>query len=103
MMPATKVWSDEEEEYLLKLYCEEQMDIFDIAREFKRNHRSVISKLVQLRVYQKPEKAKRRSVKSMIFDLEEMLNIKIDGLNLSKKNNLEKVVDSIREIVQEQK
>lgn len=102
-MPALKVWSDKDEEELLFLYCDQKMNVYDIARHFKRKHRSIISKLVQLKVYEKPEKPPRRSIKTMILELENMLNIEIEGVNLSKKSNLEKVVDSIREYVEDQK
>jgi hypothetical protein len=49
-------------------------------------------------VYKKPEinKANRRTVKSMIIELEDILDITIEGVNLSKKENLELLVDAIK-------
>lgn len=93
-----RVWKPEQEQELLYLYCEKQMDVEDIAEHFEKNHRSIISKLVQLKVYKKPEVEKpvRRTVKSMIHELENILGIDIEGVNLSKKENLEAVVDAIK-------
>jgi transposase-like protein len=93
-----RVWDEEQEKELLKLYCEEEQSIEAIADHFQKNNRSIISKLVQLKVYKKPEitKSDRRTVKSMILELEEILGISIDGVNLSKKENLELLVDAIK-------
>jgi transposase-like protein len=93
-----KAWSPEDELELIKLYTEEELDVVDIAEHFGKKPRSIISKLVQLKVYQKPEddKPDKRSVKSMVIDLEKILGIEIEGLNLTKKSNLEKVVDGIK-------
>lgn len=94
----TKAWNPEEEAELIKLYMEENLEVLDIAEHFGKKPRSIISKLVQLKIYQKPEEAKldKRSVKSMVIELEKILNIQIEGLNLTKKANLEKVVDGIK-------
>jgi hypothetical protein len=93
-----RVWDKEEEEELVKLYCDDGMEVLDIAEYFGKNNRSIISKLVQLKVYKKPEvdKSGKRSVKSMIIDLEHMLDITLDGVNLSKKSNLEILVDAVK-------
>jgi transposase-like protein len=93
-----RVWSKEEEDELISLYCEQEYDITDIAEHFGKNTRSIISKLVQLKVYKKPEidKSGKRSVKSMILDLEKMLGITLEGVNLSKKSNLEILVDAVK-------
>jgi hypothetical protein len=93
-----KAWDPEEELELIKLYTVDKMEVFDIAEYFGKKPRSIISKLVQLKIYQKPseEKADKRSVKSMIIELEKILEIEIEGLNLSKKPNLEKIVDGIK-------
>ena len=50
-----RVWDKEEEEELVKLYRDDGMDVIDIAEYFGKNNRSIISKLVQLKVYRKPE------------------------------------------------
>ncbi len=93
-----RVWSKEEEEELISLYCVQEYDINDIAEHFGKNTRSIISKLVQLKIYKKPEvdKSGKRSVKSMILDLEKMLDITLEGVNLSKKSNLEILVDAVK-------
>ena len=95
---SNKAWSDEEEETLLDLYVEQGLDVYEVADHFKKGHRSVISKLVQMKVYRKPQddKEEKRSVKTMIRDIEEMLEIEIDGLNLTKKSNLELLVDALK-------
>jgi transposase-like protein len=93
-----RIWNEEQERELLKLYCEQEKDVEDIAEHFGKNTRSIISKLVQLKVYRKPEisKSNRRTVKSMIIELENILDISIEGVNLSKKENLELLVDAIK-------
>jgi len=93
-----KAWNPEEEEELIRLYSDEELDVIDIAEHFGKKPRSIISKLVQLRIYQKPndDKPDKRSVKSMVIELERILGIEIEGLNLTKKANLEKVVDGIK-------
>ena len=93
-----KAWNPEEEEELIRLYSDEELDVIDIAEHFGKKPRSIISKLVQLRKYQKPndDKPDKRSVKSMVIELERILGIEIEGLNLIKKANLEKVVDGIK-------
>mgnify|MGYP000846956754 FL=1 len=95
---SNKAWSDEEEEILTRLYVDEGLDVYDVADHFKKGHRSVISKLVQMKIYRKPEEEKedKRSVKTMIRDIEEMLEIEIEGLNLTKKANLELLVDALK-------
>jgi transposase-like protein len=93
-----RVWSPEEEQELVRMYCDEDMDVLSIAEYFGKNNRSIISKLVQLKVYRKPEvdKKNKRSVKSMIIELEKTLDISLDGVNLSRKSNLEILVDAIK-------
>jgi hypothetical protein len=95
---SNKAWSDEEESTLLELYVNQGLDVYDVAEHFKKGHRSVISKLVQMKVYRKPsdDKEDKRSVKTMIRDIEIMLEIEIDGLNLTKKSNLELLVDALK-------
>lgn len=93
-----RLWSPEEEQELVRLYVEEELSVSEIAEHFSKKTRSIISKLVQLKVYKKPteDKPEKRSVKNMLLELEQMLGIEIDGLNLNKKSNLEKVVDGIK-------
>lgn len=95
---SNKAWSDEEEETLLELYVNQGLDVYEVADHFKKGHRSVISKLVQMKVYRKPsdDKEDKRSVKTMIRDIEIMLEIEIEGLNLTKKSNLELLVDALK-------
>lgn len=94
---SNKAWSDEEEAILLDLYVDQGLDVYEVADHFKKGHRSVISKLVQMKVYRKPQdnKEDKRSVKTMIRDIEVMLEIEIEGLNLTKKSNLELLVDAL--------
>jgi transposase-like protein len=98
-----RAWSPEEELELINLYVQEGLEVLDIAEHFDKKPRSIISKLVQLKIYKKhvEEKADKRSVKSMILELEKILDIEIEGLNLTKKTNLEKVVDGIKLKLQE--
>jgi hypothetical protein len=93
-----RAWSPEEELELIRLYNEEKLDVLEIADYFEKKPRSIISKLVQLKIYRKPsdEKEDKRSVKSMVIELEKILGIEIEGLNLTKKSNLERVVDGIK-------
>lgn len=93
-----KLWNDQEEIELTQIYEKVGNDGLDeIAAHFNRGRRNVISKLVHLKIYNKPEQEKvdRRTVKKMLMELETLLDIEIDGLNLTKKENLELVVDAI--------
>lgn len=96
---STKAWSEEEETKLKNLYLNQTQDIEEIAQEFPhKGYRSIISKLVQLKIYQKPEESqpdKTKTVKLMLRDLEVMLNIEIEGTNLNKKENLKNLVESV--------
>jgi hypothetical protein len=95
-----KTWSNDQEEELIRLYTEEGIkDVHELATHFSKGYRSVISKLVQLKVYEKPqldEDNKTQTVKTMLRDLEDMLDIEIDGTNLNKKENLVKLVDALK-------
>lgn len=96
-MVAVKVWSEEDQEELIDLYLNKKKDIVFLAEHFGKNTRSIVSKLVQLRIYTKPEKpVKAKTVKMLINELEVILDVKIDGVNLSKKPNLEILVDAIK-------
>ena len=96
-----KTWSDSQEAELIRLYVEEdEKDVYFLAEHFSKGYRSVISKLVQLKIYQKPvieEEEKGLTVKVMLRELENMLNIEIEGTNLNKKENLTKLVQALKE------
>lgn len=95
-----KTWSNEQEQELIELYTEHNIkDVHELAMHFGKGYRSVISKLVQLKVYEKPqvdEENKTQTVKTMLRELEDMLSISIDGTNLNKKENLVKLVEALR-------
>jgi hypothetical protein len=96
-----KTWSNEQELELSSLYLEQDTkDVHQLAIHFNKGYRSVISKLVQLKIYEKPqldEEIKAQTVKVMLRDLEDMLDIEIDGTNLNKKENLTKLVQALKE------
>ena len=100
---SVKAWNDEQETELIKLYSEDgQKDVHELANHFSKGYRSVISKLVQLKIYEKPEieeDDKSQTVKVMLRELEEILNIEVDGVNLNKKENLYKLVNAIKQKV----
>ena len=100
---SVKAWNDEQEAELIKLYTEEgQKDVHELANHFSKGYRSVISKLVQLKIYEKPEieeEDKSLTVKVMLRELEEILNIEVDGVNLYKKKNLYKLVNAKKQKV----
>ena len=86
---SVKAWNDEQEAELIKLYTEEdRKDVHELAEYFSKGYRSVISKLVQLKIYEKPEieeDDKSQTVKVMLRELEDILEIEVDGVNLNKK------------------
>jgi pantothenate kinase-related protein Tda10 len=50
---SVKAWNDEQEAELIKLYNEKgQKDVHELANHFSKGYRSVISKLVQLKIYE---------------------------------------------------
>ena len=50
-----KAWSDQDEKQLIFLYTEDDLkDVHELATIFNKGYRSVISKLVQLKIYEKP-------------------------------------------------
>ena len=97
---SVKAWSDEQENELISLYTNDGIkDVHDLAKHFVKGYRSVISKLVQLKIYEKPETSeadKGQTVKVMLRDLEELLEIQIEGTNLNKKENLYKLLIAIK-------
>jgi len=100
---SVKAWNDEQEIELIKLYTEEgQKDVHELANHFSKGYRSVISKLVQLKIYEKPiieDEDRSQTVKVMLRELEDMLGIEVDGVNLNKKENLFKLVNAIKQKV----
>ena len=94
-----KAWSDEQETKLIELYTQEEVtDVHELSKIFGKGYRSVISKLVQLKIYQKPkekEENKTKTVKTMLREIEELLDIQIEGINLNKKENLIKLVEAL--------
>lgn len=94
----SKAWTPEQEEELIYQYTEITKDVHKIAKHFDKGYRSVISKLVQLKIYEKPDLyvEKQLTVKEMIRDLEDMLDLVMDGGNLNKKENLIKLHKAIR-------
>lgn len=99
-----KAWSDDQEEKLIDLYTNQDVtDAHELAKIFGKGYRSVISKLVQLKIYQKPEESeenKTKTVKTMLREIEELLDIQIEGINLNKKENLVKLVDALNSKLQ---
>ena len=97
---SVKAWNDDEEAQLIKMYTEDDVkDVYVLADNFTKGYRSVISKLVQLKIYEKPqidETEKGQTVKVMLRQIEEMLDIQIEGTNLNKKENLSSLLDAIK-------
>ena len=100
---SVKAWNDEQEAELIKMYTEEGIkDVYELASHFAKGYRSVISKLVQLKIYEKPEieeDDKSQTVKVMLRELEDILEIEVDGVNLNKKENLAKLLNAIKQKV----
>ena len=98
---SVKAWNDEEEAELIKLYKEQdEKDVNILATHFGKGYRSVISKLVQLKIYEKPRGDENRqimTVKTMLRDIESLLDIQIEGTNLNKKINLVNLVTALKE------
>ena len=97
---SVKAWNDEEEAELIKLYKEQdEKDVNILATHFGKGYRSVISKLVQLKIYEKPRGDENRqimTVKTMLRDIESLLDIQIEGTNLNKKSNLVNLVTALK-------
>ena len=100
---SVKAWNDEQEAELIKLYTEEnEKDVYKLADHFSKGYRSVISKLVQLKIYEKPiieEEDRSQTVKLMLRELEDILEIEVEGVNLNKKENLVKLLSAIKQKV----
>ena len=100
MNMSIKAWNDEQEAELTRLYLEEEIkDVHELGSIFEKGYRSVISKLVQLKIYEKPEldeEDKSLTVKVMLRKLEEILGVEVVGTNLNKKENLSKLLEAIK-------
>ena len=73
--------------------------MYELAEHFSKGYRSVISKLVQLKIYEKPvfeDDQKYLTVKVMLRELEDILGIEVDGTNLNKKENLSLLLEAIK-------
>ena len=93
-----KAWPDEQEHELIRLYQDGVTDVYELADHFNKGYRSVISKLVQLKIYQKPgdkDEDRSKTVKTMLREIEIILDIQIEGINLNKKENLVKLVTAL--------
>ena len=104
-MTKNKNWNPEEEAKLKDLYETQSIsDPFDLLEHFEgKNHRSIISKLVQMRIYVKPEKEPLKThntVKSLIIRLEKSLDIELLGFNLTKKEYLIILVEAMEKKLQ---
>ena len=97
---SVKAWNDEQEAELIKMYTEDDIkDVYKLASHFSKGYRSVISKLVQLKIYEKPEineEDKSQTVKVMLRELEDILGIEVEGTNLNKKENLSALLEAIK-------
>ena len=98
---SVKAWNDEEEAELIKLYKEQdEKDVNILATHFGKGYRSVFSKLVQLKIYEQPRGDENRqimTVKTMLRDIESLLDIQIEGTNLNKKSNLVNLDTALKE------
>ena len=59
--------------------------------------------LVQLKIYEKPETSeedKSQTVKVMLRELEDILEIQVEGTNLNKKENLSQLLEAIKKWLQ---
>ena len=92
-----KAWSDQDEKQLIFLYTEDDLK-HELASIFNKGYRIVISKLGQRKIYEKPsdkEQEPNKTVKMMLIELENILEIEIEGVNLNKKENLKKLLDAV--------
>ncbi len=87
-------YSKKEEKELVNLYMNEGYDVYQLADHFNKTHRSIIMKLVTLKVYEMPAKKKPVFRKDLIKRLEDSLGIdfipdeKSQHIDLHRKDNL---------------
>ena len=79
-----KAWSDEQEAELVKLYTEENTkDVYELAEIFDKGYRSVISKLVQLKIYEKLSRPARLELEfQYVLGLKMHVNLSPTGMEL---------------------
>ena len=79
-------------------------DVYKLASHFSKGYESVISKLVQLKIYEKPEineEDKSQTVKVMLRELEDILGIQgWRVLTSIKKENLSNLLNAIKKRIQ---
>lgn len=103
-MANNRNWNEEDTNKLLHLYTVEGMNPYAIADIMDKNYRSVISKLVQMKIYKKPSDDpevidRQRTVKQMLIEIEKLLNIKIPHLSFTRKESVEILLNAIKELV----
>ena len=99
-------YTDEETSDLEHIYLKVSQDIDEIAEALGRDRRSVIAKLVSMKIYiNPPEKEKKRTGKMLIRQLEDMLDIRFENhlnslgqINLNGKANLGLIMDAVKQI-----
>ena len=89
------MYSFEEEEQLIELYLQ-GISVEDLALKFNRNTNSIIAKLVQLKVYVKPPKRKKKTAKEMYREIEEITGLKFESPNFTKKKDIKALVEWLR-------
>lgn len=105
-MKESKVWPQEEISRLTDLYVNQGVtDPYDLSEKHfpDKNHRSIISKLVQLKIYNKPERKLKDNVtvKLVVREIEKLLDVELDMVNLAKKENFIKILEGISNKLQE--
>lgn len=97
---ASKIWSEDEEKTLSKLYTELEHNIEAVAQKMNKSPRSIITKLVKMKIYIKPviEQEEKIRVKGMIHEIEKLLGIKIEGINIGKKSNLTNILEGVQRL-----
>ena len=74
----------------------EGMSIQDLADKYNKQPRSLISKLVHLKIYVPPVKEKCITNKMLYRELEEITDIQFESSSLHKKQDIEKLLEWIR-------
>lgn len=103
-----KNYTDEQEKELIKLYIDEEREIKDIGKILDKTDRSLVSKLVNMKIYNIPikkPKEPRIQAKHLINELENLLNITLKNYNhsimtpnLAQKENLTLILDAIKNL-----
>ena len=101
MKLANLVWDEETTNKLIELYDKGVKDHHTLAQILGRKYRSVVYKLSDLGLLEKPiqkEAPKKITIPVLFKEIESLLNIKLEGTTLYNKHNLEQIVQSIRNI-----